>query len=89
MWIEWDSVGLNLNQVKVLLIFSNPIQSMFNHNGSYSHFRRSGTAENKAFTAENKLFSAALGLFSVVPGRQKNQPKISLYFRRPGTGRRK
>jgi hypothetical protein len=81
MWIEWDWVGLNLNQVKVLLIFSNPIQSMFNHNGSYSHFRRSGTAENRAFTAENKLFSAALGLFSVVPGRQKksaeNKPLFS------------
>jgi hypothetical protein len=59
------------------------------HNGSYSHFWRPGTAENKAFAAENKLFSA-------VPGRQKksaeNKPLFSAtrdqppkigYFRRP------
>jgi hypothetical protein len=32
MWIEWDCVGLNPKQVKVLLNFSNPIQSM--HNGN-------------------------------------------------------
>jgi hypothetical protein len=28
MWIEWDWMGLNLKQVKLLLNFSNPIQSM-------------------------------------------------------------
>jgi hypothetical protein len=35
---------------------------------------------NKPFAAENKLFSAANGLFSAASGRQKNRPKISLYF---------
>ena len=66
------------------------------HNGSYSHFRWPGTAENKAFTAKNKLFSAASGLFSAVPSRQKksaenkplfsaarDQPPKIAYFRRP------
>jgi hypothetical protein len=41
------------------------------HYGSYSHFWRPKTTENKAFAAENKLFSTALGLFSVVSGHQK------------------
>jgi hypothetical protein len=59
------------------------------HYKSYSHFRRPDAAENKPFAAENKLFSAAKGLFSAASGRQKNQPKIRLYFRRPGPGRRK
>jgi hypothetical protein len=66
------------------------------HNGSYNHFRRPETTENKTFAAENKLFSATLGLFSAVPGRQKksveNKPLFSAardqppkigYFRRP------
>jgi hypothetical protein len=30
MWIEWDWMGLNHKQVKLLLNFSNPIQSMIN-----------------------------------------------------------
>jgi hypothetical protein len=32
MWIEWNWVGLNHKQVKVLLIFSNLIQSIYNGN---------------------------------------------------------
>jgi hypothetical protein len=28
MWIEWDWMGLNPKQVKLLIKFSNPIQSM-------------------------------------------------------------
>jgi hypothetical protein len=50
------------------------------HNGSYNHFRRPGTAENKALTVENKLFSAALDLFSEVPGRQKKLVKNKPLF---------
>jgi hypothetical protein len=50
------------------------------HYKSYRHFRRPEAAENKPFAAENKLFSAANGLFSAASGRQKNRPKISLYF---------
>jgi hypothetical protein len=46
------------------------------------HFRRPGTAKNKPFAAENKLFSAVKLLFSAAHGRQKNLPKIRLYFRR-------
>jgi hypothetical protein len=59
------------------------------HHDSYRHFRRPEAAENKPFAAENKLFSAAKGLFSAVSGRQKNRPKIRLYFWRPEPGRRK
>jgi hypothetical protein len=59
------------------------------HYGSYRHFRRPEATENKPFAAENKLFSAAKGLFSAMSGRQKNRPKIRLYFRRPEPGRRK
>jgi hypothetical protein len=36
---------------------------------------------------ELQAFSAAKGLFSAASGRQKNRPKIRLYFRRPGLGR--
>jgi hypothetical protein len=43
------------------------------HNGSYSHFRRPKTAENK-------LFSTALGLFSAVPGSQKKSAENKLLF---------
>jgi hypothetical protein len=50
------------------------------HYNSYSHLRRPGTAENKAFTVENKLFSAALGLFLAVPGRQKKSAKNKSIF---------
>jgi hypothetical protein len=60
-----------------------------NHYKSYRHFRRSEATENKPFAAENNLISAVKGLFSAASGRQKNRPKIRLYFRRPDLGRRK
>jgi hypothetical protein len=50
------------------------------HYGSYSHFRRPGTAENKAFAAENKLFSVVLCLFSAVSDRQKKSAKNKPLF---------
>jgi hypothetical protein len=62
---------------------------LFLHNESYRHFRRPDAAENKPFAAENRQFSVTKGLFSAASGRQKNRPKIRLYFRRPGPGRRK
>jgi hypothetical protein len=52
---------------------------MNNHYKSYRYFRRPEAAENKPFAAENK---PAKGLFSAASGRQKNRPKIRLYFRR-------
>jgi hypothetical protein len=43
------------------------------HYKSYRHFRRLGTAENKAFAAENKLFSA-------VPNCQKKLTENKAIF---------
>jgi hypothetical protein len=59
------------------------------HYGSYRYFRRPEAAKNKPIAVENKLFLTAMSLFSAVSGRQKNRPKIRLYFRRPEPGRRK
>jgi hypothetical protein len=94
--IPWSNLGI------ILYLRSYAIATTLNlcshsHYGSYSHFRRPETAENKACAAKNKLFSAALGLFSAVLGRQKKSaenkplfsaardqpPKIAYFWRPP------